>query len=228
MLCNKYIFRNIRKLCIFVTAILVVRIIIVIIPKDENLFWEEDSLNVPSFDHTTPLVNSRIIIAPNYRNGSRILEKDVTLYWNRTLQKWNSTRQILTFIHIGKAGGTSLAHALSNSVLTNGNCRMKCVKYIKDLHTRIPNCQRVKPIICQRHFDWTIVREAEDKGLHVAPIILFRDPIQRTVSNFHFAKTLEWTKDRRIREQNLTEYLNDKESMMNTFPVWYDGVVGFN
>ena len=59
----------------------------------------------------------------------------------------------------------------------------------------------------------------------MAPIILFRDPIKRVVSHFHFAKTLEWTNGLKIRQQNLTQYLNDSDSMMATHDIWVDGQV---
>ena len=174
------------------------------------------------------LMNSRYVVAPHYRNGTRILKKDVTEYWNQSLKKWNPREEVLTFIHIGKAGGTSLDEALKGSVLAEGHCRMKCVRYIDDLNERIVHCPRVKPFVCDRHFDWTLITEAENKGHRIAPIVLLRDPIRRVVSHFHFAKTLDWSKGLRIKQQNLTEYLNDIESMMNTYSIWFDGQVGIH
>ena len=172
------------------------------------------------------LMTSRYVIAPHYRNGTRILKKDVTEYWNQPLKKWYPTEEVLAFIHIGKAGGTSLDDALAGSVLTEGHCRMKCVRWTNGLNAEIDHCPRVEPFICGRHFDWTLITEAENKGHRIAPIVLLRDPIQRIVSHFYFAKTLAWTQGLRIKHQNLTEYLNDMESMMNTYSIWYDGEVG--
>ena len=59
----------------------------------------------------------------------------------------------------------------------------------------------------------------------MAPIIMFRDPISRVVSHFHFAKTLEWTKGLKIRQQSLSEYLSDRDSMLITNDIWIDGQV---
>ena len=165
------------------------------------------------------------VIAPHYKNGSPILQKDVTQYWNQPLKKWKSEEEILTFIHIGKAGGTSMDTALWQSMLVEKRCNMSCVGSLQRLHSI--NCSNVKPIICGRHFDWTFVSAAEKEGYHMAPIILLREPVQRALSHINFGRWLPWTQGLKIRQQNLSEYLNDYESMLSTHEMWYDGQVSF-
>ncbi len=65
------------------------------------------------------------------------------------------------------------------------------------------------------------------RGVKIAPLVLLRDPIARTISHFHFAKQLAWSEGLKIRKQNLTEYLNDPESMLETRNVWHDGQVRY-
>ena len=78
---------------------------------------------------------------------------------------------------------------------------------------------------CHDHFDWTAIEAAKKDGYKMAPVILFRHPLERVVSHFYYARSIQWTKGRKIRRQNLTEYLNDVDSMMDSYSIWHDGQV---
>ncbi len=65
----------------------------------------------------------------------------------------------------------------------------------------------------------------KSRGVKIAPLVLLRDPIARTISHFHFAKQLAWSEGLKIRKQNLTQYLKDPESMLETRNIWHDGQV---
>lgn len=62
-----------------------------------------------------------------------------------------------------------------------------------------------------------------DSGIDVAPLVLLRDPVKRAVSHFYFLKNMPWTTDSRMRQQNLSEYLSDEASMLETRDIWQDG-----
>ena len=217
MLLRKYFFsiKSCTKCCMVGSLICVITFIV----------REATFRNVGYAENSDYSFSNCCIVAPNYINGTRILHKNVAKFWNEPLKKWDPSNQVLSFVHIGKAGGTSLDTALRNSVLPAARCSMTCVQHLTDLGRRNKNCPWIFPIICNKHFDWTLIQKGEDMGYKMAPIILFRDPIKRVVSHFHFAKTLEWTNGLKIRQQNLTQYLSDRDSMMATHDIWVDGQV---
>ena len=157
--------------------------------------------------------------------GRVVLNKTIQNMWEGPLRKWDYKQEILAFIHIAKSGGTSFEVSLLKSTHPDG-CTIKCVKYITELGNR--NCPAVLRTLCQRHFDWTTIEELEDHGIRVAPLVILRDPIERAVSHFHFAQKMPETKGHKIRGQNLSEFLQDPESMMETRQIWYDGQVKSN
>ena len=159
-------------------------------------------------------------------NGNSVLRKIQNKNWNEPPIKWNPREEVLAFIHIGKSGGTSMEKSLRKGVLVENNCMMKCSNYIKQLQKDQPNCPGIKPMLCHGHFDWTAIQRGEEQGHKMAPIILLRDPIERVVSHFYYARKLSWTEGKKIRKQTLGEYLNDRESMMDTYSIWHDGQVG--
>ena len=138
------------------------------------------------------------------------------------LRKWKPREEVLAFIHIGKAGGSSFETALKESILEENQCRMKCARNLEQLKMNQPNCSEIKSLLCYAHFDWTAIDAAKKDGHKMAPVILFRHPIARVVSHFYYGRSIEWTKGRKIRRQNLTEYLNDVDSMMDTHSIWHD------
>ena len=157
-------------------------------------------------------------------NGNLIYEKNITI-WNEPLKKWNPKKEILSFIHIGKSAGNSFSDALGNSILKVNNCQMKCMSDFASKKKMQPNCPEIQPIICGRHFDWTIIQKIEYSGHKVAPIIFLRNPIQRIVSHFYFLRKTSWSVGKKFRYQNLTEFFTDKESMMESRHLWNDGQV---
>ncbi len=149
----------------------------------------------------------------------------MTLETIQPLRKWNPKEEVLTFIHIGKSSGTSFYSALLKNKV-NG-CPVKCVQSIAGLKaakTRLA-CPHMKPVICLKHFDWTMVTEGEQNGYKMAPLILFREPVTRAVSHFYFRKTLQVSIGEKMRDQTLGEYLADTESMLETRQIWFDGAV---
>ena len=99
-------------------------------------------------------------------------------------------------LHIGKCGGTSIDKTVGPIIKSLGH------EYIGKIH-----------------FDWSYLERYHDPLV----ITMLRHPVHRTVSQFHFCKRLNWTQNLKIRDQTLTEYLNDPESMMQTRSVWRDG-----
>jgi hypothetical protein len=82
------------------------------------------------------------------------------------------------------------------------------------------------PCFCKDHFDWSPIEPLYQAGVGLAPISVMRDPVERAISHFYFCKTLPWTAGMRIRDQSLSEYLADPESMLETRDVWQDGQAG--
>lgn len=159
-------------------------------------------------------------------DGFTILRKAISLEDVLPLRKWNPEEEVLTFIHIQKAGGSSFQSALMRSKVTQ-DCTVKCVANAKGLmsfKTRAA-CPNIKPAVCNKHFDWTVVTEGEQNGFQMAPLILFRDPVMRAVSHFHFFQTLTLARGHKMQCQNVTEYLADRDSMLDTRHLWFDGSV---
>ena len=169
--------------------------------------------------------NMENVITLRDKKGKIILRRTPDLILNETLRKMNPREESLAFIHIGKAGGTSFEAALHGSVLKENGCKLYCSKRLNQLRSNQSRCSKVRPMLCFKHFDWSVIKRAEKKGFKMAPVILFREPVSRAVSHFHFARTLKFTEDKRIRGQTLNQYLKDVNSMMDTHSIWSDGQV---
>ena len=156
--------------------------------------------------------NDKKMITLQDKLGNVILSRS-TDKLGEPLGKWKPREEVLAFIHIGKAGGTSFETALKESTLQENQCRMKCSQNLEQLKINQPKCPEIKPMLCHDHFDWTAIDAAKKAGYKMAPVILFRHPLERVVSHFYYARSIKWTKGKKIRRQNLTEYLNDVDSM---------------
>ena len=73
----------------------------------------------------------------------------------------------------------------------------------------------------------TEIEKVESYGSKTAPIVILRDPIDRFVSNLHYAKKRIYTSHWKIRNQTLSEYLTDPESMLQSLKIWFDGSVSW-
>jgi len=102
----------------------------------------------------------------------------------------------IAFLHIGKAGGTSVDSSIGPVIRKLG------YHYIGG-----------------RHFDWSYVDTLKDASV----ITMLREPVSRAVSHFHFAKTLGWTRGLPMRHQTLTEYFKDPQGLLDSRGVWQDG-----
>jgi len=114
------------------------------------------------------------------------------------LRIWNG-QHYLVFLHIGKAGGTSF-----DSMMSKG----------------LASINKKAQYIGGKHFDWSFIEErfpADDV------LTLFRDPASRAISHFHFMQSLSWTKGMKIRDQTISTFLQDPESMMANRGAWQDG-----
>ena len=174
------------------------------------------------------------IINNNNKNLITVRDKAANVVLSRSTDKlnepfgrWKPREEVLAFIHIGKAGGTSFDTALHESTLQENQCRMKCSQNWRQfkIHVNQTNCPEIKSMICGEHFDWTTIDVGKKYGYKMVPLILFRHPLKRVVSHFYYARRLQWTTGKKIRRQNLTEYLNDVDSMMDSYIIWHDGQV---
>ena len=156
--------------------------------------------------------------------GELIFEQNISI-WNKTPRKWNPEKEILIFIHVGKSAGNSFSQALTQSILKQNKCKMRCLSKLIHLKKNQPNCPEIKSILCGIHFDWTIAQKVESLGYQVAPIIFLRNPIQRIISHFYFLQSKSWSKGKKYRHQTLSEFFNDTESMMESYHLWNDGQV---
>ena len=138
-----------------------------------------------------------------------ILEKKITqlvaekqFLSNFSLKKWNPETQNLLFIHVSKAGGTSLD------------------KLLKPLAKSRDGVYQGS-----KHYDWGQVEENNHFSTKNSSftLIQFRHPIDRTISNFYFAKTRNFTIGTKMRDQTIDEYFNDENSMLETYTIWLDG-----
>ena len=179
-------------------------------------------VNLLDFDEITN--NNENLITVRDIAGNIILSRS-TDKLREPLGRWKPREEVLAFIHIGKAGGTSFERALKESTLKENQCRMKCSQNLEQLKINQPKCPEIKPMLCHDHFDWTAIDAAKKGGYKMAPVILFRHPLERVVSHFYYARSIKWTKGKKIRRQNLTEYLNDVDSMMDSYSIWHDGQV---
>jgi hypothetical protein len=110
----------------------------------------------------------------------------------------NSDQRLLVHLHISKAGGTSL-DTIGPSLASDSD----------------------RLFIGRIHFDWSYIDKLPSDRTDV--ITILRDPVSRAVSHFYFSHHLSWTADRKIRTMKLGEYLQDKQELMQTRDLWYDG-----
>ena len=115
--------------------------------------------------------------------------------------KMDTVNQPLVFLHIGKCGGTSFDNVMRRAA--------------KDINRRY---------VGYKHFDWSYIERVF--GTNVNVLTILRHPVDRAISHFNFAKRLPWTKGMKIRDQTISEYLNDAKSMHETRTVWCDGQAG--
>lgn len=108
------------------------------------------------------------------------------------------SRRLLVHLHIGKTGGTSLDNIGRRLARDSG-----------------------RVFIGHRHFDWSFINELPRQNTDV--ITMLRNPVSRAVSHFYFSKNRRWTQMLKMRRMKLGEYLQDKEAMMQSRDLWYDG-----
>jgi hypothetical protein len=110
----------------------------------------------------------------------------------------NTDRRLLVHLHISKAGGTSLDTI--GPRLAHDSDRL---------------------FMGRIHFDWSYIDKLPFNRTDV--ITMLRDPVSRAVSHFYFSQQLAWTANKKIRNMRLGEYLQDKQELMQTRDLWYDG-----
>lgn len=104
----------------------------------------------------------------------------------------------VAFLHVGKAGGTSMDRAMIAAARRHG------FTYHGNLH-----------------YDWNYILERFPQA-HV--LVLLRHPVQRAISQYHFSKQLSWTKGmKKYREGNINTFFEDFPTMMQVRNVWRDG-----
>ena len=158
-----------------------------------------------------------------FPNGDVTVNKTVLFnHLKNSLRKWDFENEAIAFMHIGKNGGTSFRGGLMKASQDNG-CKLKETSNIAKQETH--KCPGTVRCVCKGHYDWTVFDKLESKGVKVAPLALLRNPTKRSISHFYFAQTLPWTKGAMIRQQNLSQYLKDPQSMLDTRDVWQDGQV---
>lgn len=120
---------------------------------------------------------------------------------HRIKRQQGTQDHLLVHLHIGKNGGTSL-DSLGRRLATETGRQFKG----------------------HAHFDWSAIESLPPKTTDV--ITMLRNPVNRAVSHYYFARTLSWTRGRPIRNMTLTEYLQDKAEMLQTRTIWFDGQAG--
>ena len=145
-------------------------------------------------------------------------------YLNNSLRKWDYKNEVIAFMHIGKNGGTSFRKGLISAKHDSG-CLLKDTGNVNK--PKSYPCPGQVPCVCNRHYDWTVIQKMETHGVKVATVALLRHPVERSISHFYFAQTLPWTKGTVMRQQSISQYLRDPQSMLNTRDIWQDGQVKF-
>ena len=156
------------------------------------------------------------------RNGQVVLNKSVKYLWQQPLKKWNYQNEMLMFIHVPKCSGTSFSKSLMRSTHKDG-CHIKCKPGYEEIQNR--TCPSTLNSWCFKHFDWTEVEKVESYGTKTAPIVILRDPIDRFASDFYYSRKKSYTSGCKMRNQTLSEYLADPESMLQCQGIWFDGHV---
>lgn len=126
-------------------------------------------------------------------------------------RRMHCTKNPFYFIHIGKAGGTSVCHMLM-SMFRRGQFHGK--DYLRT---------------GQNHFDWSYIQQRQrkmsrskqrleefDVSTGADVMTWLRHPVERAISQFYYAKTNEWGQRLRKRgehppwmDQTIDEYMND-------------------
>jgi hypothetical protein len=110
------------------------------------------------------------------------------------------------FLHIAKAGGTSIAQVLRESVRHNKNFTLRTWLDV------------------DKHFDWSFIvmqGGVVQKTLEVVSFV--RDPISRAVSEFYYGQTLPWTRNSPMRKWTLEQFLHNESTMATDRQVVMDG-----
>ena len=112
----------------------------------------------------------------------------------------HSKRRLLVHLHIGKTGCSSL------ELITPRLARQTNRTLVPPAHV---------------HFDWSYIDKLPQDKMDV--ITLLRHPVSRAISQFYYAKTLKWTRNKPIGRMKLGEYLQSKEELLKTRTIWVDG-----
>ena len=186
------------------------------------------SLNRPTkeIERTFDTRDSFVIFVKD-KDGHTVLQKNVSNHWNKPLHLWDYKNTVLTHLHITKTGGTSLGHSLRHSKLKNG-CKVQCFKKnIDEVQKKPRECPGVLGSFCGTHFDWSFVQKIEDAGLKTAPIVVLRRPVSRVISEYYFSQKTERNTGHKFLKQNISVFLNDLDSMMESNHIWHDGHVSY-
>ena len=189
--------------------------------SDENSFeiGQKEDINDTIFTHgSVQTFQDKIVLRD--KEGHVILEKDIRNLWQQPLHRWNYKTETLFFMHIVKSSGTSFGHSLRQSFHSN-RCRITCTHNFTQLVNQ--NCEPDIKVFCGGHFDWSQVEKLQKAGIKTTPIMLLRNPVNRVASHFYYVHT--WYKHLKMSKQNLSEYLSDPVSMMQSQRVWFDGQV---
>ena len=196
-------------MCIFLSSLLTIYFIL---------------LSYTNFTENTHFKNAFILVV-NDISGNNILTQDVSNYWNKPLRIWKYQKEILAHLHITKSSGSSFRATLRASNLSNG-CKIQCVgKKINKLKEITKKCPGKLPSLCGRHFDWSLIDKVEKKGYQVAPLLILRHPVSRVISEYYFTQHTEKNTGHIFLNQNISEFLSDFNSMMESNHIWHDGLV---
>ena len=123
------------------------------------------------------------------------------------LRRWRMLEEEIAFIHIGKAGGTTMDSLLSKVTMggLKENGLMRCgvglpnhppISSTHQLRIAMdrrfissPQCP--KCLFCGAHNDFYFINNLTDaEKEHIAPIVWVRDPAHREVSQFYFSRKI--------------------------------------
>ena len=80
------------------------------------------------------------------------------------------------------------------------------------------------PCLCTLHFDSSLT-----SPLHLREVLglaMFRNPLQRFLSHFYYARHLDWTSRLHLRRLRPAQYLHHPMALLDTLMVWQDGMAG--
>ena len=110
--------------------------------------------------------------------------------WTSPPKTISGSNAPIYFLHVPKTGGTSMD------------------SFMGELSRKLKRKYRGN-----KHYDWSYILQTyggrDDRGAKEIDVVtLLREPVSRAVSSFHFAKTLDFSKDWAFRNQTLDEYLD--------------------